>query len=143
MTEDLKLWASLRNREGPGQEAKIPGQGFLAMTGDFPLNPMVRFVHTRSPPKIPDRVFRPGIATDSFLREKKAKNQGFRVFEKKVIPRERKRRTRVPKCPSLIFITIGALVELGEVPIDNQEQKSILHSMVSASESAFASLSME
>ncbi|CAL1394131.1 unnamed protein product [Linum trigynum] len=80
MTGDLTLRASLRR--GPGQETEIPGRGFLAMTGDFPCYPMVRFAHTQSPPKIPNRVFRPGIATDSFLREKKAKSEGFRVLER-------------------------------------------------------------
>ncbi|CAL1396401.1 unnamed protein product [Linum trigynum] len=71
------------------------------------------------------------------------KSKGFEFLRKRTIPRERKRRTRVSKCPSLIFITIGGQFELGEVSINVQEQESILHSMNSASDSAFASFSME
>ncbi|CAI0444660.1 unnamed protein product, partial [Linum tenue] len=69
--------------------------------------------------------------------------KGSEFLREKAIPRERKRRTRVPKCHSLIFITIGARLELGEVPIERPGAEIHLHSMISASEYAFASFSME
>ncbi|CAL1354973.1 unnamed protein product [Linum trigynum] len=68
---------------------------------------------------------------------------GFGFLRKIAISRERKQRTRVSKCPRLIFNTIGGHLELGEVPINVQKQESILRSMNSVSDSAFAFFSME
>ncbi|CAL1410897.1 unnamed protein product [Linum trigynum] len=88
----------------------------------------------------PARVSRDFLVLSQFP----ATSRGDSSLERdRAIPRERKRRTRVSKCPSSIFITIGGQFELGEVPINVQEQESILHSMNSASDSAFASFSME
>ncbi|CAL1402332.1 unnamed protein product [Linum trigynum] len=89
------------------------------------------------------RVLDRALATDAFKQSFSHNSRGFEFLRETTIPRERKRRTRVSKCPSLILITIGGQFELGEVPINIQEQESILHSMNSVSDSAFAFFSME
>ncbi|CAI0549809.1 unnamed protein product, partial [Linum tenue] len=50
--------------------------------------------------------------------------RGSEFLREKPIPRERKRRTRVPKRHRSIFNTIGARLELGEVRLNVQKQES-------------------